>query len=168
MKKNHSRDFACKTAKLVVCHLSEKSYQKISFSTRHQGVNDIFALKSSVFIFRLSKTWRHYSEDITVSSCSQYYTWRNDLSLYYHIILAIMIIMFIYSGTVFIWDPWILNCHPPMSFVPFASPWAAYQNPKVSNDTNALKMKIIAILSMPWITFKRAGLSIVQSGKWRS
>ena len=55
-----------------------------------------------------------------MSSFSLYYTWLNDLRLYNCMILAMIIIMFIYSGIVVIWDPWILIWHPPLSFVPFA------------------------------------------------
>ena len=78
------------------------------FSARHQGVNDVLAFKI-----------------ITVSLFSLSYKWRNDLRLYMEIylhglynrmILAIIIIMSIYSSIVVIWDPWILICHPPMSF----------------------------------------------------
>ena len=62
-------------------------------------------------------SWR--DEDITVSPFSLYYTWRNNLRLYNRMILAI-IIMFVYSGIVVIGEPWILICHPPVSFVPSA------------------------------------------------
>ena len=54
---------------------AEVSYA--AHSTHHQGVNDIFALKS-----------------ITVSSFSLYYTWHNDLRLYNRMILTVIIIMF--------------------------------------------------------------------------
>ena len=84
----------------------------------------------SVFVFWFPKIWRHYSEDITVrwrdeditvSSFSLYYTWRNDLRLHNRMIWAIIIAMFIYSGIVVIWDSWILICHPAVSFVPSGS-----------------------------------------------
>ena len=38
-----------------------------------------------------------------------------------YVYIAIIIIMFIYSSIIDIWDPWILNFHPPVSYVPFAS-----------------------------------------------
>ena len=54
---------------------AEVSYA--AHSTHHQGVNDIFALKS-----------------ITVFSFSLYYTWQNDLRLYNRMILTVITIMF--------------------------------------------------------------------------
>ena len=71
--------------------------------------------------------WR--DEDITLSSFSLCYTWRNDLSLYNRMILAI-IMMFICSGTVVILD----HCR------------VANLNPRASNDNNALKMNIVIFL----------------------
>ena len=104
---------------------------EVSFSARHQDVNDILALKS-ISVSSFSDCQKH--EDITVktsqwaekmktlvSSFSFYHTWRNDLRLYNLMILAIKIIKFIYLGIVVIWDPWILICHPPVSFVPLPS-----------------------------------------------
>ena len=51
--------------------------------------------------------------------------WLKDLRLYNCMILAIIIIiiiiiiiMFIYSDIIVTWYPWILICHPPVSFVP--------------------------------------------------
>ena len=92
----------------------------IHFLIGGSNIKNYHSLSNSVFIFRLSKIWRHYSEDITgrrrdediaVSSFSLYYTWLNDLRLYNCMILAIIIIMMIsiYSGIVVIWDHWILT-----------------------------------------------------------
>ena len=64
---------------------------------RNQGINDIFALKS-ITVYSFSDCQKH--EDNTVSSLSLSYIWRNGLSLYNRMILAI--IMFIYSGIVVI------------------------------------------------------------------
>ena len=54
--------------------------------------------------------------------------------------------MFIYSGIVLIWTPWILICHPPVSFVKWHYQ-AASQNPEDSNGNNDLKMNIIVIMN---------------------
>ena len=57
-------------------------------SACHQGVNDIFALKSitvsSFFDFQKHEdiTVRRRDEDVTLSSFSLYYVWRNDLHLH--------------------------------------------------------------------------------------
>ena len=95
---------------------AEVSYA--AHSTHHQGVNDIFALKS-----------------ITVFSFSLYYTWQNDLRLYNRMILTVITIMFIYLGIVVIWNPWILIWHCR----------AANQSPRASDDNSALKVNIIVI-----------------------
>ena len=47
---------------------------------------------------------------------SLYYTWCNKLCLYNQITWAV-IIMFIYLGIFVIWNPWILICYLPVSFV---------------------------------------------------
>ena len=56
--------------------------------------------------------------------------------------------MFIYSGIVVIWDPRILICYSPVSFVSLSLRRAANQNPRASNDNNALKMNIIVIITI--------------------
>ena len=117
-RKSQSSNIICSPLSVSISH-----YLQI-FSACHQGVNDIFALKSiSVFIFQLPKTWRHYSEDITVRWRDEDITvssfslkWRNDLGLYNRMILA-LIIMFIYSGIVVIWDNCILVCYLQCHFV---------------------------------------------------
>ena len=58
------------------------------------------------------KGWRHYSVFIFSFSLK----WRNDLGLYNRMILAI-IIMFIYSGIIVIWDNCILVCYLQCHFV---------------------------------------------------
>ena len=73
-------------------------------------IKKIFANIAGI-LYRLKRILRAFS---------LYYTWRNDLRLYNSMILAIIIIMFIYSGIV-IWDPWILICHSPVSFMPSTS-----------------------------------------------
>ena len=61
----------------IKCKQTQKNFRKIYHT-----------LSNSVFIFRLPKTWIHYSEDITgrwrdediaVSSFSLYYTWLNNI-----------------------------------------------------------------------------------------
>ena len=60
--------------------------------------------------------------------------------------------MFIYSGINVIWDPWILICHPLVSFVQSALRRAQMtlsggnQNPQASNHNNVLKMNIMSVL----------------------
>ena len=95
----------------ISCYLPIQQV-KISFSAHHQGVNDILALKSiaassfydcqkheDILVKKLQR-----DEDIIVSSLSLYYTWHNDLHLFNHMILTIIIINFIYLGIVTIWD----------------------------------------------------------------
>ena len=55
-------------------------------------------------------------EEMKTLQCLHFPSFTHGVMTY---ILAIMIIMFIYSGIVVIWDPWILICHPPVSFVRF-------------------------------------------------
>ena len=61
----------------IKCKQTQKKFRKIYYT-----------LSNSVFIFRLPKTWIHYSEDITgrwrdediaVSSFSPYYAWLNNI-----------------------------------------------------------------------------------------
>ena len=86
-KLRHSRQYspvlpaAIATAELfkyvsIKCKQTQKNFRKIYYT-----------LWNSVFIFRLPKTWMHYSEDITgrwrdedipVPSFSLYYTWLNN------------------------------------------------------------------------------------------
>ena len=47
-------------------------------------------------------------------------------------------------GVIVIWGPWILIC--------LLHCWATSQNPRTSNDSNALKMNIIVILSLTFAT----------------
>ena len=53
-------------------------------------------------------------EEMKTLQCLHFPSFTHGVMTY---ILAIIIIMFIYSGIVVIWDPWILICHPPVSFV---------------------------------------------------
>ena len=99
-KKYQGWNIICSPLSISTSHYLQIQQAEISFLAHHQGVNDIFTLES-----------------ITVSSL--YYTSCNDLHLYNDIILAI-IIMFIYSSLIVIWDSWILICHPSMSFLPSA------------------------------------------------
>ena len=65
----------------IKCKQTQKNFRKIYHT-----------LSNSVFIFRLPKTWIHYSEDITgrwrdedtaVSSFSLCYTWLNNIIILY-------------------------------------------------------------------------------------
>ena len=97
---------------------------EIPFAARRQDINDIFTLKSiTVSSFSncqkyedITARWR--DEDIKMSSFSLYYTWRNHLYLDNCMILEIIMIMFIYSEIVVIWDPWVLYCHTPQMTLP--------------------------------------------------
>ena len=68
---------------ISISHCLQSQQVEIPLSAHHQCINDIF-------IFWFPKTWIHYSEDITdrwgykditMSSFSLYYTWRNDLMM---------------------------------------------------------------------------------------
>ena len=52
-------------------------------------------------------------EDITVKTLQ----WDEEMKTW-SVFIAIIIIMFIYSGTVIIWDSWILIYNPPVDFCP--------------------------------------------------
>ena len=64
-------------------------YGSIKYKQAQKNFRKIYhTFSNSVFIFRLPKTWIHYSEDITrrwsdediaVSSFSLYYTWVNNI-----------------------------------------------------------------------------------------
>ena len=110
-------------------HVLQIQRAEISFSARHQGVNYIFALKNMT-VSSFSNRRKHeditvkklqWDEDIAGSSFSLYYTWCNGLCFYNRMILAMIKIMFIHLGIAFIWEPGILICGSPVSFVTSAS-----------------------------------------------
>ena len=83
------------------------------------------------------KSWRHYieyiavrwrDEGITMSSFSLYYTWRNDLRLHNRISNN--------NNSVPLLGHCCWHCR------------TANQNPRASNDSNALKMNIIVIFAL--------------------
>ena len=123
----------------------------------------------SVSIFRFPKTWRHYNENTTASSFSLYYTWCDGLRSHNCIILAIIIMMFIYSEIVVIWDPWFLIYHTLVSVVHKWHYRTTNQNPRASNDNNTLKTNIIVIFMnvsvRKWIKNMSAMRRCI-SGKW--
>ena len=55
--------------------------------------------------------------------------------------------MFIYSGIGVAWNPWILICHLPVSFVPCKCR-PANQSLRASSNNKALKMNITVIFKM--------------------
>ena len=160
----------CSPFNIGIFHYLQIQRAEISFSVRHQGINDIFVLKSTT-LPSFSDCQKH--EDITVRwrdgdysvIISLYHTWRNDLRLYNRMILAttiiITIIMFIYSGIVVIWESWILIYHPPVPFVRSASRRAQMtlsdekSSPRDSNENNALKMNALLLYCFTWtLSFK--------------
>ena len=84
---------------------------------RSPEVSSFFYYQKHEDITLKTLQWDEEMKTLTVSSFSLHYTWRSDLRLYNHMILAILKIMFIYSGIVVIWNTWILICQPPVSFV---------------------------------------------------
>ena len=60
--------FAASPVSVSVSHYLQIQQAEISFSVNHQGINDIFAMKSITksFFSNCQRTWRHYNEDITV------------------------------------------------------------------------------------------------------
>ena len=122
-RKSQGWNIICAPLSVSISHYLQMQWAEISFSVHHEGINNIFTLKS-----------------ITVSSFSLYYTWCYDLRLYNSMILAIIIIiMFIYSGVVVIWEPWIFICHPPVSLVPTASRWAQVRLSRGKSKSAGLK-----------------------------
>ena len=89
-RKSQGWNIICNSLSLCMSHYLQNQWAEISFfspSSRHWWY---FFLEEhcSVFIFLCQK-----HEDITKSSFSVCYTWRNDLHLYSHMILAIIILV---------------------------------------------------------------------------
>ena len=134
----------CSQLGLSISHYLLIQRDEISFSARHQGINDILALKS-ITVSSFSSCPKH--EDITVKTLK----WVEEmktlqclhfLSITHGVMTYVCIIVFIYLSIVLIWDLWIwsatLQCHLWHGLVANQNPWA-------SNDNNTLKMNIVTL-----------------------
>ena len=154
-RKSQGWNIICSPISISISHYLQIQQAEASFSACHQGINDIFSLKSfTVCSFSdcqkhddITMRWR--DEYITVSSFSQYYTWHNDLHLYN---MILVIIMFNYLGIVVIWDPWFwfstLQCHLClMLHVRHKWHWYFF-NDSSSNDTSSMILEIPTWISV--------------------